>query len=363
MNPVEDLEDLTSAYRDFAVRQAAGESPCFEAWAYGVLADPEVLDLIATLPHAKRQPNLVFAAARWHGAVSSSYAGLRSTLVTRWPAVRATILSRSTQTNEVGRCATLLPLLAQLPQPLALLEVGASAGLCLYPDRYSYRYSDGTSIDPVDGPSPVVLSCELDGPVPVPAGLPAVVWRAGIDLNPLDVNDQDAMAWLENLVWPEHADRRHRLAAAAVAATAPPEATLVVFHSAVLAYLPQAQRQSWQALAPTLPGHWISNEGPRVLPGLGATAGRSPGADPSADGAVLRRRLAGRRRDRLVGVGGDEQRAAADQKQEQRQDRQPVRPGHVDDDREDQRADPRRPALGELVDAEERCLPPGRNHQ
>lgn len=293
MNPVEDLEDLTSAYRDFAVRQAAGESPCFEAWAYGVLADPEVLDLIATLPHAKRQPNLVFAAARWHGAVSSSYAGLRSTLVTRWPAVRATILSRSTQTNEVGRCATLLPLLAQLPQPLALLEVGASAGLCLYPDRYSYRYSDGTSIDPVDGPSPVVLSCELDGPVPVPAGLPAVVWRAGIDLNPLDVNDQDAMAWLENLVWPEHADRRHRLAAAvdqvrddpptlvtgdlldsvaAVAATAPPEATLVVFHSAVLAYLPQAQRQSWQALAPTLPGHWISNEGLGVLPAVAATA-------------------------------------------------------------------------------------------
>ena len=46
------------------------------------------------------------------------------------------------QTNEAGRCAVLLPVLAALPQPLALLEVGASAGLCLYPDRYAYRYGD-----------------------------------------------------------------------------------------------------------------------------------------------------------------------------------------------------------------------------
>jgi hypothetical protein len=44
------------------------------------------------------------------------------------------MLSRSTQTNEPARCATLLPVLAQLPQPLALNEVGASAGLCLLPD-------------------------------------------------------------------------------------------------------------------------------------------------------------------------------------------------------------------------------------
>ena len=50
---------------------------------------------------------------------------------------------RRTQTNEPRRCATLLPALAQLDGPLALLEVGASAGLCLYPDRYSYRYDGG----------------------------------------------------------------------------------------------------------------------------------------------------------------------------------------------------------------------------
>ena len=138
----------------------------------------------------------MLAAARWHGARPGPYDGLRTVLLDDWDAVRATVLERATQTNEVGRCATLLPVLAGLPGPLALLEVGASAGLCLYPDRCSYRYSGSrgdVALDPADGPSPVVLECRLDGDVPLPDALPDVVWRGGLDLHPLDVRDDDAM--------------------------------------------------------------------------------------------------------------------------------------------------------------------------
>ena len=60
------------------------------------------------------------------------------------------------------------------------------------------------------------------GDVPLPAALPEVVWRGGIDLHPLDVRDDDAMRWLETLVWPEHDDRRARLAAAVGLARAGP---------------------------------------------------------------------------------------------------------------------------------------------
>ena len=298
MNPVGG--DTAETYEDFGRRQAAGSSPVLSAWATSVAADPEVLALVGTLPEAKRQPNLVLAAARWHGAVPGPYDGLRRVLLDRWDAVRATVLARATQTNEVGRCAVLLPLLAGLPGPLALLEVGASAGLCLHPDRYSYRYSDGTSLDPDDGPNPVVLSCTLEGPVPLPAALPEVVWRGGIDLNPLDVRDDDAMRWLETLVWPEHDDRRARLAAAvclaradppalvrgdlnealpALVDTVPAGATLVVLHSAVLAYLADDDRARFVAAVRDLPGHWVSNEGPRVLPEVVR-------ADPPAGSAV-----------------------------------------------------------------------------
>jgi hypothetical protein len=292
-------------YRDFGDRQA-GDSPCFRDWAHGVAGDPRVLELVQTLPRPKRQPNLVFAAARWHGAEPVPYAspgGLREVLLTRWDLVRETVLARATQTNEVGRCATLLPVLAGLPQPLALLEVGASAGLTLYPDRYSYRYSyrysSGAAVDPATGPSPVVLECEVHGDPPLPSVLPQVVWRAGIDLNPLDVRDADAMAWLQTLVWPEHDDRRARLAAAvrlvrtdpprlvrgdlveslpALADEAPEEATLVVLHSAVMAYLSREDRHRFVDVVSALPARWVSNEGPQVMESI--TAPAPPAADP-----------------------------------------------------------------------------------
>jgi Uncharacterized protein conserved in bacteria (DUF2332) len=303
MNPVGE-QPTAQEYRDFGEHQARGSSECFSRWALAVADDVEVLNRLETLPPAKRQPNLVFAAARWHGVPPGPYDALRSALLDEWEPIRATVLARATQTNEVGRCATLLPVLAGLPGPLALLEVGASAGLCLYPDRYSYRFSGDTdlALDPDSGQSSVVLECEVHGDPPLPSALPQVVWRAGLDLNPLDVGDDDAMRWLETLVWPEHEDRRRRLAAAvdlaradpprvvrgdlneqlpALAAEAPEEATLVVFHSAVTAYLSDIDRERFVTTVADLPGHWVSNEGPRAVPGVADTARGDPPSGPA----------------------------------------------------------------------------------
>jgi hypothetical protein len=190
-------------YRVFAAAEARGESPCYEEWAAGVAADPELIARLDELPPAKRQPNLLFAAARHQGVPPGSFARFRAEVLAAWPAIRAVILARRTQTNEPLRCAPLLPLLAALPQPLALLEVGASAGLCLYPDRFSYQYGSLARLDPPAGPGAALLRCAVAGPVPVPAAVPEVCWRAGIDLNPLDVADAGAVRWLETLIWPE----------------------------------------------------------------------------------------------------------------------------------------------------------------
>jgi hypothetical protein len=292
-------------YADFGDRQARESSECYSRWALAVADDPEVLALVDTLPPLKRQPNLVFAAARWHGVPAGPYDVLRTALLEDWPAISATVRSRATQTNEVGRCATLLPVLAGFPQPLALLEVGASAGLCLYPDRYSYEYTrdagrgeaDTVRLDPVGGASPVLLGCRVHGRAPLPAAVPTVAWRAGIDLNPLDVRDHDAMAWLQTLVWPEHEDRRRRLTAAVelvrgdpprlvrgdlntglsdLASQAPDGATLVVFHSAVTAYLTEDERERFVRTVRELPGHWVSNEGPDAVPGMSTTVSSHP---------------------------------------------------------------------------------------
>ena len=131
--------DVADQYRDFA--RYAGSSPCFEEWAEEVAEDEEVLAWIAELPGIKQQPNLVFAAARWHGVPApGDYTLLREAILSG--ILRDTILARATQTNEAGRLATLTPFLGRMAkEPIALLEVGASAGLCLYPDRYSYEWS------------------------------------------------------------------------------------------------------------------------------------------------------------------------------------------------------------------------------
>lgn len=302
---------LADRYRRFARHEARGVSPVYETWAEEVADDSRILALLATVPPGKQQPNLVFAAARHHGA-DGSYASFRSTITDHWHEVRATIMSRATQTNEAGRCAVLLPFLAELPQPLALLEVGASAGLCLLPDRYSYRYShhcshaagdrsddDHATLDPDTGPSAVTLACDLGPGLTAPRTLPEVVWRAGIDLAPVDVADDQACAWLETLIWPGHDARRERLHAALgiarrdpprvvrgdllqllpdLAREAPQDATLVVFHSAVLAYLAAEARARFIELVGTLPGHWISNEGQRVLGTSPVPAGAGTGA-------------------------------------------------------------------------------------
>jgi hypothetical protein len=291
-------------YTEFATAEARGESACYLAWAQGVAADPELLGLLAELPEPKRQPNLLFAAARYTGIGPGPYADFRAAVLGSWPQVRSLMIMRRTQTNEAARCAPLLPLLAALPQPLALLEVGASAGLCLYPDRFGYRYGNLPLLAPADRPAATVISCAIEGPVPVPSALPEVVWRAGIDLNPLDVSNPADMRWLETLVWPEQHDRRQRLAAAIavaradppylvagdlndkvtqVAALAPDDATLVIFHTSVLGYLDAAGRSAFTAAVRDLPGYWISNEIPSAI----AFESLPPSPDPSRLLSVL----------------------------------------------------------------------------
>jgi hypothetical protein len=274
-------------YRRFAETEARGWSPTYEDWSLGVAADPDLLARLDDLPTPKRQPNLLFAAARYLGIPAGPYTDFRGAVRDRWAEVSAVIRTKRTQTNEPNRCATLLPLLAALPQPLALLEVGASAGLCLYPDRYSYRYTGHPRIDPDTGPSAAVLDCALTGPAPIPRRLPEVVWRAGIDLNPLDVHVEDDVRWLETLVWPEQDHRRARLAAAvdiaradpphlvagdlnehltALAAEKPAGATLVVFHTAVLGYLDTDGRAAFVETVKGLDARWIANEVDGVFP-------------------------------------------------------------------------------------------------
>ncbi|MCR2799528.1 DUF2332 domain-containing protein [Microbacterium sp. zg-Y818] len=278
-------------YARFARDEAPGRSEVYREWAAGVAGDPDMQQLLARIAPARRQPPLVFAVTRMLGAPEAGYATWAAWTRAHADAVIAECDRRSVQTNEPLRCAALLPALALVPGPIALLEVGASAGLCLYPDRYGYRYqrADGDEVvlEPADGPSPVTLTSELRGDRMPPLALPEIVWRAGIDLEPLDPRDPDTERWLTGLVWPgetgraERVRRALRIAAsdppllvagdgaeqiAQVAALAPPDATLVVTTPGVLALMPWPVRHATIAAARAA-GRWVTIDAPALHEG------------------------------------------------------------------------------------------------
>jgi len=279
---------VVDRYRRFARDEAPGRSAIYEGWAHRVADDTAVAAALAGIPETRRQPPLVFAVMRLLGAPVHDVDVWASWVVAHAAAIVEECGRRSVQTNEPLRCAALLPALARIDGPIALLEVGASAGLCLYPDRYSYRYrrdDEVVRLDPVDGPSRVVLDCDLDGHPDL--RLPEIVWRAGIDVSPLDARRVDDRAWLTGLVWPGEEGRRERIedaldiaaidppllvsgdgadALPALAAQAPAGATLVVTTPGVLAHVPRAHR-STVIEAARAAGRWVTLDAPDLHDG------------------------------------------------------------------------------------------------
>ncbi len=282
---------IVALYEWYARVETPERSPLFAQFCDAVAHDSRTVELLADMPTAKWQPNLLVAAVRFLHDTPEVPEAFVDLIHSDWPQIADVMATRSTQTNEPARCATLLPVLAGLPQPLALLEVGAAAGLCLQPDRYAYDFN-GHRVPPnisTLAPSPV-FACHVDRATPLPQRNVDVAWRGGLDLHPIDVRDDTECRWLEALVWPGQALRLEGLRAAieiarhhpptviagdlradlpALVRDIPSTATLVIFHTAVLAYLPQeTEREAFAQTVADLDAHWIANERPRYIPGV-----------------------------------------------------------------------------------------------
>lgn len=210
-----------------------------------IAADPQLHGLLLEAPTGQRLPVLVLAAlhdlvlrrpdlplAAWYPSVTGDEPSQRDPTDALIHAVRAhrdeiveVIRTRRIQTNEVNRsCAWRLGLAAATDgddRPLALVELGASAGLNLLLDRFSYRFDGEPPIDVGDPTSPVRLGTTrhpgggADGwPALLEAPLPPIVARVGIDQRPVDPSDPDDARWLAACTWPEQTIRYERMSAA-----------------------------------------------------------------------------------------------------------------------------------------------------
>jgi hypothetical protein len=174
------------------------------------------------------------------------------------------LLERPVQTNEVGRCAALLPgflaVSAETGLPLRLLELGSSAGLNLRWDRYRYEAQGFAWGDP-DAELAISFALEDCAPPPVAA---TVAERRGCDAAPVDPVTEEGRSTLLAYLWADQFHRAERTAAAIeVARGLPVEidrapaadwlarrlaepaagAATVVFHSIVTQYLPERERE------------------------------------------------------------------------------------------------------------------------
>ncbi|MEN9823500.1 MAG: hypothetical protein RLZ04_1926 [Actinomycetota bacterium] len=315
-----DPAEISLAFTEFATDVAKG-SPLYRALSERAAREPSVAEVLMAAPPAQRRPVLFLAAVHAlllddpHGhPLAAYYPSVSGVPYTQDSATAAgdalvelvashggelarIVASRSTQTNEVGRCATFLPAMAMLGAEvgsLAHLDVGTSAGLNLLMPRFSYVFDGGTERERhIVGDSRVALPCATLGDVPVPAGRPDIVWSAGLDASPIDLHDPAAVTWLEACLWPDQTERFGRLvnaiamaseagldvrrgdavtdtAAAVVEATA--HGHPVVTTSWVMSYLTQQQQEAVVDSLDHVGVHtdlsWVLAEAPAHTPGI-----------------------------------------------------------------------------------------------
>ena len=242
-------EGLAQIFRHFARMEAPQlASPLYEAFCLETADDPELLEIAALAGPGQTPVNLLFAAAQYlllgglehplrdhyptlcgcrppsvAEARAQVFPVFRDLCLSQRAAVEELVADRRVQTNVVQRCSCLLPAFAEVSAaandgaPLSLIEVGSSAGLNLHWDRFRYALHGAGGTTAWGSPdSPVLVETELRGDVELPA-LPAripVASRVGIDISPIDIEDEDAVRWLRSLIWPEHTERHARLLAA-----------------------------------------------------------------------------------------------------------------------------------------------------
>ena len=321
------LTRIQRRFGEFATERAA--LPLYSTICRHVALDAETASLLLAARPGQARPVLWLAAlhdlvlrnpdlpaAQWYPSVSGASSGsagdpwldVRRTVLDHADELRHLIATHGTQTNEVNRAVYVAVGLAAATAdcsavPVALVEIGASAGLLLGVDRYAVALTSPGRTDRLgDEASTVRCSGEdrtgVGARLAAGAGLPAVRGRVGLDLDPVDLTSVDEVRWLEACLWPEVPGRVERFRAACdLLRDDPPtvlrgdmvddlahtvrfartragrDAHVVVLSSWAMTYLAPTRRLELAATLDALAGDvsrlsWLTAEPPGCVPGL-----------------------------------------------------------------------------------------------
>lgn len=223
--------DISLKFRNFAFHECNESSPLYEFLSLKIAEDEKMIELASSAGKGQPVPNLLFGAVHYlllkgyKHRLSDFYPSITShpkQLENSYPAFAdfcqkysdeliVLLKSKIVQTNEVRRCAYLYPVFShifkKIKKPLALIEIGTSAGLQLFVDKYSYSYGSDVLFGNLD--SEVHLSSVIKGEKTqlLQMKKPVVATRIGIDLHINDVRNTEDFLWLKALIWPEHSER------------------------------------------------------------------------------------------------------------------------------------------------------------
>lgn len=300
MNGSRELEQLAEHFRDSPAIFAA--SPLYQALCPVVAEDEYVLGLLARRHRGQQASYLLFGAVHYlllsgashrlrefypslTGGQAANPAAAGPALLdfcrTHSDELAELIRTRLVQTNVVRRASGLRAVLhavrRQCDRPVHLVEIGASAGVHLCFDRYTYVIG-GRAFGPTGSPVTILTQWRGSGPPPDFGDLPPIASRTGVDLHPVDAADPAERLWLRALVWPENQPEADLLAAALASVAAdppriiagdavdvcaalgeslPPGEPRVVFHSATRMHVPAQRRAAFDAAIDS-----IGNGGP-----------------------------------------------------------------------------------------------------
>ncbi|MDV2685975.1 DUF2332 domain-containing protein [Alkalihalophilus lindianensis] len=288
-----DINQLSKRFIIFANVECAGRSVLYETLSKEIAKDEALLTLCSHARAGQPVPNLLFGAVHY-----LLLSGEKDVLADYYPSlvaqpkrtkeafipfktfcenhkeqIQTLLQTKLVQTNEVRRCSYLYPSFSAIyekaKRPLALIEIGTSAGLQLLWDYYRYSYEETEEFGNLN--SPVHIHSQVKGEN-VPALLkdrPQIEARYGIDLHINDLTNEDDYLWLKALIWPEQHTRRALFDAAAmcvaenkeslhliegdgvellpsIVADISDDAAICVFHTHVANQMPQEVKQRLQ---------------------------------------------------------------------------------------------------------------------
>ena len=297
LGPLNPGEQTAHWFEHFATVSCGDRFPLYGTLARGLVGDSETRNL--ALNYRGQPPHILLAAVHFlllkgiehplaefypgvtpepRAANESTYDAFRNFCSIYRDRIRLIVESKVMQTNEVGRCSYLCLVFGLIAErekhrPLSLIEIGARAGLNLIWDKYTYRFRDTARYG--DPSSPVGILCEFRGDrrPSMPTGIPEIVFRRGIDVNPSKLDDPAEALWIRALVWPEDLSRANRLLRAMVTRKefpveivtgdgkklitkaveeAPNNSTICVFHSHTTSQWTVDEREEFRTTLDTL---------------------------------------------------------------------------------------------------------------